>query len=78
MRNVDRYSPTNGEQMQSDSSVDSQDYISMSRKKIRPKANLSTVTRNKEDYNNSEQNEVADKESYLRRLTPFIDPYEEL
>lgn len=48
------------------------------RVKKQPKAKLSTANRNDEEYMRSEQNEVADKEVYLRSLAQIIDPYDEV
>ena len=58
-------------------SAESDDFVTMSRKhgKITQKATFSLVNRNQQEYINSEQNEVADQEKYLRGLEPFLDPY---
>ena len=62
----------------SDDSADSNDVLVMSKKKIRPKANLSTANRNQEAYESSQRDEVADKEDYLKQLAPLINPYDEV
>ena len=46
--------------------------------KLNPRPTLSTANRNQEEYEASEQTEVADKEKYLGSLAPFIDPYDEV
>ena len=67
-----------GVQIEMHWSENSDDYITTNPLNPRPKPTLSTANRNREEYEASEQTEVADKEKYLRSLAPFIDPYEQV